>query len=171
MKRLLGLAASLTAAVLLALPASIAPAQALPAWRTTNSSYTSATHTTRLITDLRYATHPGFDRVVINLKGRIPSWKATYETRFFRDGSGAPVQMRGGLQLVLMESAAHGPAGHSVYDGPRMARPGFDTLKAVALTGDFEGYVTFAFGLDPQHSPYRIFRLHDPQRLVIDFKH
>jgi hypothetical protein len=171
MKRLLGLVASLTAALLLALPASMAPAQALPAWRTTDSSYTSAVHGTRLITDLRYATHAGFDRVVINLKGRIPSWKATYETKFYRDGSGALVRMRGGLQLVLMDSATHGTAGNSVYDGPRMARPGFDTLKAVALTGDFEGYVTFAFGLDPQHSPYRIFRLHDPQRLVIDFKH
>jgi hypothetical protein len=171
MKRLIGLAASVTAALLLALPASIAPAQALPAWRTTNSTYTSAVHTTRLITDLRYATHPGFDRVVINLQGRIPSWRATYQSRFFRDASGERVPIRGGLQLVLRESAAHDQQGHSVYDGPSLARPGFDALKAVALTGDFEGTVTFAFGLDPQRTPYRIFRLHDPQRLVIDFKH
>lgn len=171
MKRLTGLAASLTAALLLALPASIAPAQALPAWRTTNSSYTSTATGTRLVTDLRYAAHPGFDRVVIDLTGRIPSWHATYESKFFRDGSGTRVRMRGGLQLTLTPAAAHNLAGHSVYNGPMLARPGFDALKAVAMTGDFEGVVTFAFGLDPQHTAYRIFRLHDPQRLVIDFKH
>ncbi len=39
------------------------------------------------------------------------------------------------------------------------------------MTGDFEGQVTFAFGLRPRLTPYRIFRLHEPQRLVIDFKH
>ena len=52
-----------------------------------------------------------------------------------------------------------------------MVRPGFPTLKAIALTGSFEGVVSFGFGLSPRRSPYRMFVLHQPQRLVIDFKH
>lgn len=165
--RLVGLAASLIAGLVLA----VAPTQALPTWRTTNSSFESQYAGTRLILDLRYATHPNFDRVVIDLKGRIPSWRATYESRFYRDGSGFRVPIRGGLQIVLIDSAAHDRQGHPVYDGPRLVRPDFEALKAIAFTGDYEGYVTFAFGLDPQRTPYRIFVLHDPQRLVIDFKH
>jgi len=165
--RAVGLAAALTAALVLA----VAPAQALPAWTTENSSWENPRAHMPMVTDLRYATHPNFDRVVIDIDGRIPGWKATYHHRFFYDGSGAPVPIRGGLQVVLFPARAHDNAGHDVYDGPNLVRPGFPTLKAIAMTGDFEGYVTFAFGLDPQRSPYRIFKLHDPQRIVIDFKH
>ena len=175
MKTLLARAAALTAALLLPLatvPASTATAQAqtLPGWTTTNSSWTNPRATQPMVTNLRYATHAGFDRVVISIDGRIPSWRATYQRHFVYDASGAPVPIRGGIQLVLM-ARAHDLAGHNVYRGPRLVRPGFDALKAIALTGDFEGHVTFAFGLDPQHTPYRIFRLSSPQRLVIDFKH
>ena len=162
-----GLAGGLLAALLL----TIAPTQALPAWTTSNSSFTSTMPGTRLVTDLRFATHPGFDRVVIAFTGRTPSWRATYHHRFFRDGSGAPVPIRGGLQLTLMPAQAHDNAGHNIYTGPRLVRPGFPTLKAIAMTGDFEGVVTFAFGLSPERAPYRIFVLHSPQRIVVDFKH
>jgi hypothetical protein len=57
-----------------------------------------------------------------------------------------------------------------VYDGPKIARPRFDTLKALAFTGDFEGQVSFGFALT-HRAQYRVFWLQDPQRLVIDFRH
>jgi len=164
--QLVGLVTSLCAALLL----TVAPTQALPAWQTTNSSWTNPRAWQPMVTDLTYATHPTYDRVVIAIDGRIPSWKATYRHRFFYDGSGEPVPIRGGLQLTL-SARAHNLSGHSVYDGPRLVRPGFETLKAIAFTGDFEGVVSFAFGLSPEHSAYRIFRLDHPQRLVIDFRH
>lgn len=164
--RLIGLASALVAAVAL----TIAPTQALPAWTTSNSSWTNPRAWQPLVTDLRYATHPNFDRVVIDIEGRIPSWHATYQKRFVEDGSGQPVPIRGGL-LVTLSARAHSLSGHNAYDGPHLVRPGFEALKAIAFTGDFEGVVSFAFGLDPQRSPYRIFRLSDPQRLVIDFRH
>jgi len=121
--------------------------------------------------DLRYAQHPRFDRVVIRVHGRIPGYRATFHRRFFYDASGLPVPIRGGLQVVLMPGYAHDRAGNDVYQGPKLARPRFSALKAIAMTGDFEGQVSFAFGLRPRRTPYRIFHLHDPQRLVIDFKH
>lgn len=171
--KLLARAAAAAAALLLPLaPMVAAPATAatLPAWRTTDSSWTNPLAHQPEVTDLRYATHRGFDRVVISIDGRIPSWRATYERSFVYDASGKPVPIRGGLLLVLM-ARAHDLSGHDVYAGPNLARPGFDALKALAMTGDFEGQVSFGFGLDPRHTPYRIFALHDPQRLVVDFKH
>jgi hypothetical protein len=172
MKRLLGLTASLLAALTLALPASAAPTvQALPGWTTNNSTWENPRAHSPMVTDLTYATHSGFDRVVITIDGRIPGWKVTSEHRFFRDGSGTRVPIRGGLQVALNPARAHNNSGHSVYGGPMLVRPMLPTLKAIAMTGDFEGYVTFAFGLDPQRSAYRIFRLNSPQRIVIDFKH
>ena len=84
---------------------------------------------------------------------------------------GLMVAIVGGLQVVLRPAHGHDRAGDAVYRGPRLARPGFPALKAVAMTGHFEGQVTSAFGLRPRRAPYRIFRLHDPQRIVIDFRH
>jgi len=167
MKRLIGL----LAALLLTLTLTSPPATALPAWRDTASSWTNPDAKAPRVVDLRYARHPRFDRVVIDIRGLIPGGRAAYRKHFFYDGSGKPVPIRGGLQVTLFPAYAHDDEGNNVYDGPHLVRPGFPALKAIAFTGDFEGHVTFAFGLDPQRSPYRIFRLHDPQRLVVDFKH
>jgi hypothetical protein len=167
MKRIIGLVVAIVATLGLTTP----PATALPNWETTATTWTNPTANHPLITDLRYAQHAGFDRVVIRVRGRIPGYRATFHRRFFYDASGERVPIRGGLQVVLMPAYAHNQAGGNVYRGPQLTRPGLPTLKAIAMTGDFEGQVSFAFGLRPRRTPYRIFRLHDPQRLVIDFRH
>ena len=143
-----------------------------PAWETTNTTWTNPAARQPKVVGLRYATHPRFDRVVIDIRGRIPGYRATYQRRFYYDGSGAevPILGRSGLQVVLFPAYAHDADGDNLYTGPRIARPRFRTLKALAFTGDFEGQVTFAFALT-HRAPYRIFSLNDPQRLVIDFKH
>lgn len=167
MKRTIGLVVAIVATLGLTAP----PAISLPAWETTATTWTNPAARHPRIDNLRYAQHPRFDRVVIDVKGRIPGYRATYHRRFFYDASGRPVPVRGGLQVVLLPAYAHNRAGESTYHGPKLVRPGFPALKAIAMTGDFEGHVSFAFGLRPRRTPYRIFRLHDPQRLVIDFKH
>lgn len=139
-------------------------------WRTTGTSWTNPTAVAPKVTNIRFARHAGFDRVVIDISGRLPGYRTGY-TRVHRyDGSGAIVPIRGGLGISLNPAYAHTDAGRSTYVGPRIARPGFPALKAVAFTGDYEGYVSFAFGLS-YHAPYKIFRLYSPQRIVIDFKH
>lgn len=152
--------------------AAAQPAASLPAWQTAASSWTNPYGGVPKILDLRFATHPRFDRVVIDVQGRIPSWRTGYRRTFHYEGSGevVPIRGRSGLQLVLSPADGHDRAGHSVYDGPRIARPGFRTLKAVAMTGDFEAHVVFALALR-HRAPYRIFWLHDPQRLVVDVRH
>jgi len=149
----------------------VSPASALPDWRTTGTHWTNAKAKQPQVTDLRYATHQNFDRVVIDIRGRIPGGRTSYHRRFFYDGSGKPVPIRAGLLVVLRPAYTYDADGNNVYDGPDLVRPGFPTLKAIALTGSFEGQVSFAFGLSPRRAPHRVFMLHNPQRLVIDFKH
>lgn len=167
MKKLIGLVVAIVATLGLTAP----PATSLPSWETTPTTWTNPAARHPLVVDLHYAQHARFDRVVIRIRGRIPGYLATYHRHFAYDASGLPVPIRGGLELVLRPAYAHDEAGADVYRGPTLARPGFPTLKAVAMTGDFEGQVTFAFGLRPERAPYRIFRLHHPQRLVVDFRH
>lgn len=168
--RLAGIVAGLLG--LLAPLAAAQPAAALPTWETTGSSWENPYGGAPRIVDLRFATHPRFDRVVVDVHGRIPSWRTTYRRTFHYEGSGevVPIRGRSGIQLVLSPAYAHDDRGRSVYDGPRIARPGFRTLKAIAFTGDFEAHVGFALALR-HRAPYRVFWLHDPQRLVIDVKH
>ena len=165
--------AALVASTLAPAPAQAsAPASALPDWTETKSSWTNPNARAPRVTDLRYATHPDFDRVVLDIKGRIPGGTARYRRTFHQDGSGnvVPIRGRSGIALALNPAYAHDNSGRGVYDGPRIARPRLETLRAVAFTGDFEGYVSFGFALT-HRAPYRIFKLHDPQRLVIDFRH
>lgn len=150
---------------------TIAPQPASAAvWINHGTSWVNPSARAPKVIDLRYAMHPRYDRVVIDIRGYIPGYRTSYHRTFTYDGSGATVPIRGGLQIVLRPAYAHNSAGQSVYDGPKLVRPRFPQLKAIAMTGDFEGQVSFAFGL-ADHAYYRIFRLHDPQRIVIDFRH
>ena len=147
-----------------------APQQASAAtWIDHGTSWTNPAAVAPKVVNLRYATHTHFDRVVIDIRGKIPGYRTFYARSFVYDGSGATVPIRGGLGIVLHPAYAHNDAG-DVYRGPQLVRPGFPQLKAIAMTGDFEGHVSFAFGL-ADHASYRIYRLHDPQRIVIDFHH
>ena len=159
----------LATALLSALTLTLQPATAA-VWRTTGTSWENPDARAPKITNIRYATHPNFDRVVIDVTGLLPGYRTGYTRVHHYDGSGEVVPIRGGLWIAMHPAYAHRLDGSSTYVGPRLVRPGFPTLKAIAFTGDFEGYVSFAFGLS-YHAPYRILRLHDPQRIVIDFKH
>ncbi|PUA81855.1 AMIN-like domain-containing (lipo)protein [Nocardioides currus] len=124
------------------------------------------------VVDLRFATHPGFDRVVIDLRGgATPEFRDGRSRRFFFEGSGKPVPIRGAAGVWLsITGNGHDAAGNNIFRGPRLARPGFPTLKALALTGDFEGQVTFVFALR-HRADYTVRHLSGPSRLVIDFQH
>ncbi|MGD9961305.1 AMIN-like domain-containing (lipo)protein [Nocardioides sp.] len=174
MKRLIALAAALLAMLgtALVVTPTTADATTLPAWRNTAITWTNPLARDPRVVDLTYATHPGYDRVVIHLRGAIASGHINYARRFFYDGSGAPVPIHGrsGLRIDLSPARAHTLTGVNLYRGPRIARPHFDTLKALAFIGDFEGHVSFGLALT-HRADYRVFWLHNPQRLVIDVRH
>ena len=147
------------------------PASAFPPWQDRATSWTHPAARSPAVVNLRFAAHRHFDRAVIDLVGRLPSGAAHYARRFHYDASGAlvPIRGRSGLALTLAPARAHDRTG-SVYEGPWVARPRLETLRALAFTGDFEGTVSFGFALT-HRAAYRISFLHDPQRLVIDFRH
>jgi hypothetical protein len=137
-------------------------------WTNPNASASALPH----VVDLRYAQHATYDRVVIRIQGALPGGTTRYQREFTYDASGLPVPIHNtsGLKVTLMPAYGHDDAGSNLYVGPRLARPRLQTLRALAYTGDFEGHVTFAFGLS-HRAPYRIFTLRAPYRIVIDFRH
>ena len=167
----LGLA---VAAISLGLVAGSTPAAtALPDWRT-DRVVRAAADGVRMpkVVDLRYATHARFDRVVVDVRGLRPGFTVDYTRRLHREGSGHLVRLPGKQKmfLSLTSAYAHNQRGNPVYEGPRKQVLDFPTLRGVAFTGDFEGSVTFGFGLD-RRAPFRIFALRHPTRIVLDFKH
>ncbi len=160
-------------AVALALVGSASPAGALPAYTQAPTSWTNPNLTGQpKITGLRVARHATFDRIVIDVTGRRPSFTVRYVDQLTFDGSGKPVPLKGKrrLQLVLDPARAHTLDGHNVYTGPRLRQYHLPTLRGVAFLGDFEGVVSFGLTARNKHG-YRAFTMVDPSRIVIDLKH
>ncbi|MFF3326709.1 hypothetical protein [Streptomyces sp. NPDC002889] len=144
----------------------------IPASASASSPQTSAAAAapaTALVTNARWGGHGSFDRIVIDVRGTLPpvTVKPVKELRY--DGSGHKVPLAGKhfLEIKLSPAAAHNEAGASVYKGPRLVKVWLPTLKGLALTGDFEGVVTFGAAFDAKPS-YKTSRLHSPERLVLD---
>jgi hypothetical protein len=122
------------------------------------------------ITDVSVGRHASFDRFVVEFSTvRAPRWRITPKSsaQFTRDPSNIPVTLLGnaGLKVVM-----HTATGVGTYRGPADFRTGFPELLEARRIGDFEGYVTWAIGLD--HSACkRVFTLTNPTRLVIDVPH
>ncbi|MFB7026510.1 MULTISPECIES: hypothetical protein [unclassified Streptomyces] len=127
---------------------------------------------TALVVGARWGGHAAFDRLVIDVRGAVPAVAVRQVSALYQDGSGRKVPLAGKyfLEIRLSPAAAHDDAGRSVYRGPRLAEVSLPALKGVALTGDFEGVVTVgaAFDAKPVH---KAFRLHAPERLVVDIAH
>ena len=116
--------------------------------------------------------HKRFDRFVVHVRAVTPAaYRARYVNKIVSDGSGATVQLLGSKRLRLRFPTARA---HRESDGaPLVARaltPRCPNLRQVKLAGDFEGVVTFGFGLRAKHG-FRAFRLTAPERVVVDFKH
>ncbi|MEU4727251.1 hypothetical protein [Streptomyces sp. NPDC023588] len=132
----------------------------------------STTTRTPLVVNARWAGHPAYDRIVIDLRAFVPTVTVTPVPQLRYDGSGAPVPLAGKhfLEIRLNPAAAHDEAGRSVYLGPKLQKINLVKLKGIALTGDYEGYVTFGAAFDTLPY-YRAFSLHSPERLVVDIAH
>ena len=141
-----------------------APAAATP--RTT-----AAPTAVAQVVNARYAGHPTYDRIVIDVKGTLPGATVKRVTQLRYDGSGAKVPLAGTyfLQIVLNPAAAHNSAGASVYKGPRLVKTQLTRVKGIALTGDFEGYVSFGVALNKKPT-WTTLRLTSPSRFVVDIR-
>ena len=117
------------------------------------------------LTDIRPASHAGdgYDRVVFDLSGGIPSWNVTRQesSTFVRDASGQNVTLEGnaGLKLVLLGTDVAGSVSSDL-------QPRLTSIREIAQVGNFEHQLTYAIGLSSSQC-VRVFQLTNT-RLVID---
>jgi hypothetical protein len=123
------------------------------------------------LTGLRAGRHPGFDRVVFQLDGPIPSSSSVRYLPVVRlDGSGEPLSLRGNAFLeVVVRAPTHDQDGRPVRSPTRL-RPDFAALREVNAPGSFEGQTTAGIGVS-QRVGFRVFELTGPTRIVIDLAH
>jgi hypothetical protein len=124
-------------------------------------------------TDIRVGAHGAFERIVFQIAGDGQAgWLVRYENDPRSQGSGHPVDVRGEavLQVTLRDMAYPDDAPAEPYDGPQRIEPANTSAIVEVVEGAvFEGYHDVFVGLD-QERAYRIDRLSDPQRIVIDIQ-
>ncbi|MFI1653558.1 hypothetical protein ACH4ZU_01285 [Streptomyces sp. NPDC020472] len=144
----------------------------IPAGAAGTPTPSTTTPATALVVNARWGGHATFDRLVIDVRGAMPPVTVHQTRSLHYDGSGARVPLAGKyfLEIKFSPAAAHDDAGRSVYQGPRLLKIHLPALKGVALTGDFEGVVGIGAAFDTKPE-YKTFRLHSPERFVVDIAH
>ncbi|MEU8385811.1 hypothetical protein [Streptosporangium sp. NPDC048865] len=124
------------------------------------------------VTGARFGKHRGFDRVVVDIKGDLPGYTARWVPRLVQDGSGDPVDVKGGayLQLTITPAVAHTEAGTSTWTGGPIFQAKLGNVRNVVRVGDFEGVVSVGVVLD-RKAPFRVLEQKSPNRLVVDIAH
>jgi len=121
---------------------------------------------TTQLTNIRPASHAGdgYDRIVFDFSGGIPSWDLTRQesSTFVRDASGQNVTLEGsaGLKLVFRDVDLASTVSSDV-------KPRLTSVREIAQLGNFERYLTYGIGLSSSRC-VRVLQLSNPSRLVID---
>ena len=125
------------------------------------------------IVDVRYATHPDYDRVVFEFEQGTPELTLDRATPpFTQDASGEPIAVDGDsfLRLTMRGGTRQTDEGTSSFDGPTDFDPGLPTLVDLVQGGDFERQSTWYLGMGSEACA-RVLLLDGPPRLVIDVEH
>ncbi len=126
-----------------------------------------------LLTDVRAASHEGYDRVVFELgSGSPPGFHLEYIDRPVRKcGSGDVTAIAGDgwLQVRLEPASAHTERGAPTI-AERERKLDLPLIKELEQTCDFEGQVVWVIGLS-RPNRYRVLTLDNPLRLAVDIKH
>ncbi|MGB7447606.1 MAG: hypothetical protein WA892_00605 [Ornithinimicrobium sp.] len=124
-----------------------------------------------LPTTVGIGAHQGYDRVVFDLEGTgAPGYNVSYVDTALESGSGAVLEVDGDAVLQVVISGTRYPAENEAYEGG----PGIYSLDAseaveeVRVAGTFEGLSQAFIGVDDADTPFRVFALRDPARVVVD---
>ena len=146
----------------------IGAALIVPAAVATGSVATATTVPT--LVGVRAAHHPGYDRVVFDFAGGLPSTRSVrYVNQLIADPSGLPIPIAGRaiLQVTLSPTNAHNSAGHST--APTKVAFALPNVMTAVRSGDFEAVTSYGIGLAKKET-FTVFTLRNPARLVIDIK-
>lgn len=123
-----------------------------------------------MLTGIRTAMHPTFDRIVLDLTGPRPQVSSRFVDELTRDGSGEVEWLTGAAfaEVHMTPAQAHDDSDHPSYPGPQKFRTrDLANVMAVAITGDYEGVLSAGVGMRKQ-TWLNVFTLSNPTRVVID---
>lgn len=167
MRRVLLSLVAVTAAVAVALPADAAPAFTTSA----KSAVDPAPSRVTQLWQVRVANDGTFDRIVFDLRVSAPGYRVRYVTRVISDPKGSVVPMKG---KYFLQIALPGTTTASLAGKPSrvvsLITPNLPEIAQVRKVGEFEQVVSFGIGLN-RYRGFRIFRLSNPTRLVLDVHH
>ncbi|HET9898548.1 MAG TPA: hypothetical protein VFQ44_26780 [Streptosporangiaceae bacterium] len=125
---------------------------------------------TPVIQHVRTAKHPecGYDRLVLDVHGKIPGFTIKFVKKVIADGSGNTIKLPGHrfVLITVRPANAHKASGAPTISS-KVHKLGFPMLKAWVLAGDNEGVVSFGIGLK---SGTRVRAGTLPGRIYIDFR-
>lgn len=120
---------------------------------------------------VRAAHHDGFDRVVFELDGQEagqPGWRVGYVDEPSQQGSGDAVEVDGSAYLQVMLTGTGYPFDTGAEEFTGTTDPsGTTAVEQVVTGGVYEGQAQAFIGLDSEQ-PFRVFRLENPARVVVD---
>lgn len=122
------------------------------------------------LSNVAVACHDTFDRFVIRAQLATPGYNVRYVPRIVADPSGRPVWLLGAKRIRVAFNLAAGHDSHGTNLLASTLTPQCPNLLQVKKAGDFEGVVSFGFGLR-RMTGFRVFRLTNPTRVVIDVAH
>lgn len=130
------------------------------------------------VTNVRAGQQPCFDRMVIDLAGKVAGYNVRYVDQVTSPGSGFTVPVSGGARLqVTVTAPAYNGWGSPTYwpaDRSNVVNvSGWQTFRQIRYVNSYEGYTDFGLGVRAR-LPFRAFILDGPyggSRLVIDVAH
>lgn len=126
------------------------------------------------ITNIRAGRHACFDRLVLDVDGKVTGYSVRYVRSVTQDGSGFTVPVRGGARLQVAAHVGVIPTdAFFLPDGRLIDTTGYRTFRDVVWAGSFEGVTTVGLGVRAR-LPFRAFVLPGPgsgSRLVVDVAH
>ncbi len=125
------------------------------------------------VTAVRVARHKGYERVVFELAGQAgqAGWRVEYVDEPRAQGSGDPVAVEGDAVLSVLVTGTGYPMDtgqEEVADDPALPG-GLEVVADVVLGAVFEGQYEAFIGTSGRQ-PFRVFRLADPERVVVDVR-
>jgi hypothetical protein len=118
------------------------------------------------VTAVRVGQHDGYDRIVIEFGGGVPSYTVTRQSTatFTRSPRGDQITLQGTAGVLIV---IHSVTNWTTYTGPTGFRSGYPFMREALQVENYEGYQQWALGI--QGTPYlRVFTMSSPSRLVVD---
>jgi hypothetical protein len=153
------------AAALAAAPATVLAQDAL--YSCTDRSGGGGNVIQARLTDVRFAHHDGYDRIVFEFANTssVPSYRLTQQgPTFTTDPKGDRRTLEGSAGLLTRFDGTDWTKGVPLS----AAKPELPVIREVANIGNFEGVTSYGLGLS-KRACFRTMELKAPVRLVIDF--